>query len=57
MTKVYSKILLMNSSRNNFISLPVFYMNFGKKSHFANLRADFLFFKDVNVVARKMAKI
>ena len=38
-TKVYSKILLMKSSRNNFIILPVFYLircfmkapqNFGK---------------------------
>ena len=39
MTKVYSKILLMKSSRNNFVFLPAFYLimwlmkaskNFGK---------------------------
>ena len=42
MTKVYSKILLMKSSRSNFIFLPVFYLimwvmkapkNFVKNNH------------------------
>ena len=50
MTKVYSKHLLMKSSRNNFFStciLPDYVSHesskeFWKNSHFENMRADFL---------------
>ena len=50
-TKVYSKMLLMKSSENNFIFSPVSYLimwvyespkEFWKNSHFENMRADFL---------------
>jgi hypothetical protein len=50
MTKVYSKILLMKSSRNNFYFftciLPDFVSHetskeFWENSHFENMRADF----------------
>ena len=47
MTKVYSKILLMKSSRNSFIFLPDCVSHetskeFWKNNHFENMRADFL---------------
>ena len=51
-TKVSPKILLMKSSGNNFIFLPVFYVpdyvsheslkEFWENSYFENMRADFL---------------
>ena len=51
MTKVYSKQLLMNSSKNNFIFFTCIFSDyvshessreFWKNSHFEHLRADFL---------------
>ena len=50
-TKLYSKMLLLKSSENNFVFSPAFYLimcfmkapnNFGKKSHFENMKAGFL---------------
>ena len=49
-TKLFSKMLLVKSSDDNFIFLPVFYLimwlesfkEFWKNSHFENMRADFL---------------
>jgi hypothetical protein len=57
-TKLYSKILLVKSSENNFIFLPDYVSHeslkeFWKNRHFENMRAGFL--KGVKIHFGKLA--